>query len=260
MASGVLRKNLYSAQPLLPSTSPRTPSLILVTLVSSRHVDVNKPRRVFSHGVRSVAYFPDGRHIASASLDKTVIIWDVESGRQDGQPLQHDSRVEWIAISPDGRRIASGIDEGGMIWDALTRKVVQEIKGGGVYKVAYSPDGRWIATVPTAHEGLVRLWDADTGRPGREPLKSGFCVAFSPDGSQSAVGCYDGSFEVFDIMTGESVVGPIKGHTDDVRSVVYSPDGRLLVTASFDKSIRVWDSKTGIEVGEPMLGHSVAAK
>ncbi|KAH7917243.1 WD40 repeat-like protein, partial [Leucogyrophana mollusca] len=205
--------------------------------------------------VNSVAYFPDGQHIASASHDKTVIVWDVESGRQDGQPLQHDSSVEWIAISPDGRRIASGMGGGLVIWDAMTRKVVQEIKGDGVWRLAYSPDGRWIAT---CGERVMRLWDADTGRPVREPLEcdSGvLCVAFSPDGSRIAIGLRDGFFQVIEILTGESVVGPIKGHTERVSSLVYSPDGRLLVTGSQDNSIRVWDSKTGLKVGKPMLGH-----
>ncbi|KAH7919643.1 WD40 repeat-like protein [Leucogyrophana mollusca] len=221
-----------------------------------------RPTRVFkghTNWVRSVAYFPDGRHIASGSDDKTVIIWDVENGRQDGQPLQHDSSVEWLAISPDGRRIASGLRVGGMvIWDAQTRKVVGEFKGDGVWRLAYSPDGRWIVTAPKSDERGIRLWDTDTGRSGREPLRCDgdvWCVAFSPDGSRIAVGLLDGSFQVIDIFTGKSVVGPIKGHTGKVSSVVYSPDGRLLVTRSFDKIIRAWDSKTGVEVGKPMLGH-----
>ncbi|KAH7919821.1 WD40 repeat-like protein [Leucogyrophana mollusca] len=206
-----------------------------------------------------VAYFPDGQHVASTSGDKSVIIWDVGSGRQDGPPLQHASAVLWVAISPDGRRIASGLEGGGLaIWDALTRKVVHEIKGVGVWRLAYSPDGRWIATVLMGPGGAVWLWDADTGGPFREPLESdGFvgCVAFSPDGSRITAGLWDGSFQVIDIATGKSVVGPINGHTETVSSVVYSPDGHLLVTGSLDKSIRVWDSKTGMEVGKPMLGH-----
>ncbi|KAH7917563.1 WD40 repeat-like protein [Leucogyrophana mollusca] len=206
--------------------------------------------------VGSVAYFPDGHRIASASDDETVIIWDLKSGRQDGEPLQHDSAVRWIAISPDGRRIASGLQQGGLvIWDAPTRKVVHEIKGGGVWRLAYSPNGRWIATALTAGERAVRLWDADTGR--LEVLKCGgdvLCVAFSPDGTQIAVGLSRGFFQVIEISTGKSVVGPIKGHTRRVNSIVYSPDG-CLVTASQDESIRVWDSKTGVQVGKPMLGH-----
>ncbi|KAH7926346.1 WD40 repeat-like protein [Leucogyrophana mollusca] len=222
-----------------------------------------RPTRVFKghKHVTCVAYFPDGRRIASASGDKTVVIWNVESGRQDGQPLQHDSSVSWMAISPDGRRIASGIEKKVVIWDALTREVVHEFNEGGVWMLAYSSDGRWIATAPIASEREIRLWDADTGRPRREPLKcdgNAFCVAFSPDGTQIAAGCDDGSFELFDIATGEAVVGPIKGHTRNVMSVVYSRDGCLLVTGSDDKSIRVWDAKTGVQVGRPMLGHKAA--
>ncbi|KAH7919036.1 WD40 repeat-like protein [Leucogyrophana mollusca] len=209
--------------------------------------------------VTCVAYFPDGRRIATASDDKTVIIWDVESGRRDGKPLRHDSSVGGIALSPNGRRIARGTAEGGLvIWDVLTREMVHEIKGDGVWRLAYSPDGRWIATTPSGNRGEIWLWDADTGRPDRVSLKCDnrvWCMAFSPNGSRIAAGLDDGSFQVVDIATGESVLGPIKGHTGWVLSIVYSPDERLLITASWDKSIRVWDSKTGVQVGKPILGH-----
>ncbi|KAH7918640.1 WD40 repeat-like protein [Leucogyrophana mollusca] len=242
---------------------------------SSNHIESSavrrasrRPTKVFKgqKWVNSVAYFPDGQRIASGSNDKTIVIWNVESGRQDGQPIRHDSSVGCIAVSPDGRRIASGMQEGGLvIWDVLTREVVHELKGGGVHRLVFSPDGRWIATAPTADERMICLWDADTGRPGREPLEcdgSVFCVAFSPDGSRIAAGFGGGSFQVIDISTGESVVGPVKGHKNvvdstmycPVSSIVYSPDGRLLVTASWDKSIRAWDSKTGVQVGTQM-GH-----
>ncbi|KAH7924271.1 WD40 repeat-like protein [Leucogyrophana mollusca] len=220
-----------------------------------------RPTRVFkghTKRVGSVAYFPDGRHIASASDDKTIIVWDVESGRQDGQPLQHGFSVTWIAISPDGRKIASGMEKGGLlIWDVLTREVVHGFNESGVDRLAYSLDGRWIAAAPMANAREIWLWDADTGRPGGEPLECDgnvYCVAFSPDGSRIAAGLKDGSFQVLDIVSGESVVGPVKGHMNWLSSVVYSPDGRLLVTASWNRSIRVWDSKTGVQVGKSMKG------
>ncbi|KAH7918624.1 YVTN repeat-like/Quino protein amine dehydrogenase [Leucogyrophana mollusca] len=212
-----------------------------------------------SRYVGCVAYFPDGRRIASACIDKTVIIWDVERGSQDGQLLQHDFSVDHIAISPDGRKIASGMRQGGVvIWDALTRDVAHKFIGDGVRRLAYSPDGRWIINLPWTNEKEIRLWDVDTARPGREPLKCNrriWCMAISPDGSRIAVGLSGGSFQVFGVSAGQVVVGPIKGHTLDVTSVAYSPDGRLLVTGSPDKSIRVWDSKTGAQVGNPILGH-----
>ncbi|KAH7926343.1 WD40 repeat-like protein [Leucogyrophana mollusca] len=225
--------------------------------VSCRPMKVFKGERTAF--INSCAYFPDGRHIATGGYDKTVIIWDIESGMQDGMPLYHSASVEWIAISPNGRRIASGLGESGMvIWDALTREVVHKIEEANVELLAYSPDGRWIATV-TMDESVIRLWDADTGRPGSEPLDcsdmmSVTCVAISPDGSRVAVGSPGSSFKVIDISTGESVLGPIFGHPYWVTSISYSPDGRLLVTASAYDSMRVWDSKTGVEVGNPM-GH-----
>ncbi|KAH7919650.1 WD40 repeat-like protein [Leucogyrophana mollusca] len=270
------RKQLRPAPHHPPSASPRTPSLTpypslsspRAMLTSSNPIKASgmrralcRPTKVFkghTKSVNSVVYFPDGRCIASGSSDKTVIIWDVESGRQDGQPLHHDSSVRWIAISPNGRRIASGMHKGVVIWDVLTREMVHEIKGDGVWMLTYSPDGHWIAIAPTADERVVQLWDADTGKPGRDPLRCDgdvYSMVFSPDVSRIAIGFRDGSFEVIDIATGESVVGPIKCHKTMVNSVVYSADGRFLITGSRDKSIRVWDSKTGVEFGKPMLGH-----
>ncbi|KAH7919601.1 YVTN repeat-like/Quino protein amine dehydrogenase [Leucogyrophana mollusca] len=226
---------------------------------ASRH-----PAKVFKgyKGVVSVAYFPDGRRIACALNNRTLIICDVKSGRQDGMPLDHSGEIECIAISPDGRRIASAVGEARVVvWNVQTREVVHEIEGGAE-ELAYSPDGCWIAIVSIASGGMeMLLWDTDAGKLGREPLKcdnSVFCMAFSPDdGSRIAAGFEGGCFQVIDIATGESVLGPIKGHTNDVTSIVYSPDGRLLVTGSTssDRSIRVWDSKTGVQVGRPMLGH-----
>jgi len=59
--------------------------------------------------VKSVAFSLDGRHIVSGSLDKTIRVWDAQTGAQVGNPLQgHTKEVNSVAFSPDGRHIVSG--------------------------------------------------------------------------------------------------------------------------------------------------------
>jgi WD40 repeat protein len=82
--------------------------------------------------VRSVSYSPDGRHIVSGSDDKTIRIWDAETGAAVGGPLEgHTGSVLSVAYSPDGRHIVSGSDDKTIqIWDAATGVAVGEpLKG-----------------------------------------------------------------------------------------------------------------------------------
>ncbi|KAH7923268.1 WD40 repeat-like protein, partial [Leucogyrophana mollusca] len=201
--------------------------------------------------INSVAYFPDGCHIVSASQDKMGIVWDVESGRQDGKRLHHNSIVKSMAISPDGRRIASGTEKGSLdVWDTLTREVVHEIKGDGVYRLAYSPDGRWIVSAPIVDEWVVRLWDADTGRPGREPLKCDGgvycvkCMSITTDGRKIASGGWDDTVRpgVWDLETrlqvGDSFDAP--GWLD---SVAFSTDSRY-VGGGRDNDVCIFDTES----------------
>ncbi len=68
-------------------------------------------------------------------------------------------------------------------------------------------------------------------------------VAFSPDGKQIVSGSYDKTIRIWDATTGETVAGPLEGHTEGVHSVAYSPDGKHIVSGSYDKTIRIWNTK-----------------
>ncbi|KIM28371.1 hypothetical protein M408DRAFT_57282, partial [Serendipita vermifera MAFF 305830] len=72
--------------------------------------------------VSSVAFSPDGKRIVSGSSDKTVRVWDAETGQAVGAPFQgHDQGVNSVAFSPDGKRIVSGSDDKTVrVWDAET--------------------------------------------------------------------------------------------------------------------------------------------
>jgi WD40 repeat protein len=141
------------------------------------------------------------------------------------------------------------------VWDAQTGQELLTLKGGA-YSVAYSPDGKRLAT--GSGQGDVKVWD---GRTGQEMLTlkgqhsdAVLSVAFSPDGKRLASGgSYDNTKEartvqlkIWDAQTGQELHA-LKGHTARVMSVAFSPDGKRLASASEDKTVKVWDVQTGQE-------------
>ncbi|THH17319.1 hypothetical protein EW146_g3463 [Bondarzewia mesenterica] len=118
--------------------------------------------------VRSVAYSPDGKRIASGSSDETIRIWDAETGVQVGVPLVgHTDPVRSVAYSPDGKHIASGSDDRTIrIWDAKTGVQMGDPLVGhtdDVDSIAYSPDGKCIASCSS--DKTIRIWDVETTAP-----------------------------------------------------------------------------------------------
>jgi WD40 repeat protein len=111
--------------------------------------------RGHTDGVRSVAFSPDSRLLASGSWDNTVILWDVETRTLRG----HTAPVWSVAFSPDGRLLASGsLDNTIKLWDVETGQEVRTLSGHNdwVLSVAFSPDGRLLASA--SQDGTVRLW------------------------------------------------------------------------------------------------------
>ena len=124
-----------------------------------------------------------------------------------------------------------------------------------VNDVAFSPDGRWLAS--GSSDQIVKLWEAATGRAVRTLAghsNSVEAVAFSPDGRWLASGSWDKTVKLWEVATGREV-RTLAGHSSWVEAVAFSPDGRWLASGGWDKMIKLWEVATGREV-RTLAGHT----
>jgi WD40 repeat protein len=199
-----------------------------------------------------LVFGPDGRLLAAANWDGTVIVWDLAADRS--RVLEgHAGRVNAVALHPDGRHLASvGTDKNVVIWDLAViwdlkdqDKAIFARDGDEIWDVAYSPDGTRLARTTGDH--TVSVCDARTGEPiysRTDPRFGPRCVLFSPDGRTLAIGGARG-VQIWDAVSGHEVWEQ-RGHTSRVQALAFSPDGRRLASGE-DTTVRLWDPETGQE-------------
>jgi WD40 repeat protein len=210
-------------------------------------------RRTLSHGARvnAVAFSSDGRWLATGSADRTARIWDARSDHQQ-HTLRHFLPVQAVTFSPDGYWLATGSANGRVrIWkvdsgrrqqilrhDASVWSLALGTDDSSVWAVAFSPDGRWLAT--GGSDQTARVWDVRSGQL-HHNLRHGNwvrAVAFSPDGRWLATGCHDKTVRIWDLHNGQQQ--RTLRHDNWVWAVAFSPDGRWLAAGTGGNRAVLW--------------------
>jgi eukaryotic-like serine/threonine-protein kinase len=169
---------------------------------------------------------------------------------------RHAEGMLWLAralenVPPDGPGLERAIRASLGGWH-LGAKLMERVlaHGGAVLAVAFSPDGRRLATA--CDDGAGRLWDVATGTPIAPPMAHEgpvAAVAFSPDGRTVATAGHDGALRRWDALTGAPLGDPAR-HGAAVRAVCFSPDGSRIATAGGPAGVGLWCA----ESGRPILG------
>ena len=229
-ATGKLKKSVTHFMIHIPhslSFSPDGRTLLVGTdgpIILFNAITGRYRKMLFGHtrSVICMAFSPNGAMLASASDDRTIRLWDTESGEhlRTLTTEGHEPLVWNLSFSPDGRTLASaGSDLGIRLWDV----------GSGVFLRRLTKEKIFFQS-----------------------------AAFSPDGRILAGGSVNGNIYLLDVESGAHKQ-ILTGHTSVVDSVSFSPNGNILASESYDKTIRLWRVSTPQPTADQVYNDAIRA-
>ena len=198
--------------------------------------------------ISAVAFSPDGRWLATDDGGKTICLWSMVNEESSCHALPENEIVSRLAFSPDSRFLASNAGAKVLLWDLATEPITARTlgshsPGSGIFGVAFSPDGKRLASGGSDY--TINVWDVE-----KEPASSvvirtsgrfARSVAFSPDGVMLVSANEDWTVRWWHADTGQPLVAPVQVRSLwRIDSVAFSPDGKWLATGSFDGIIDIW--------------------
>ena len=211
--------------------------------------------------VRSVVFSPTEELLASGSQDRTVRLWDPQSGESVGV-LESESIVMSLAFSPDGALLAGGCWDGNVrLWDLGTGEAEQTLdagRGGPVRGVAFSPDGAAVAA--GCEDQSLRVWEVETGKLKYRKIAAYTSlagVAYSPAGTALVTVGREAGLRLWRPADGTNTRA-LKAHKDNVfGGLAFAPDGGILACAGADHTVRLWNARNWEPAGRLVHGDRI---
>jgi WD40 repeat protein/serine/threonine protein kinase len=208
--------------------------------------------------LNACAVTPDGRRVVSASDDRTLRVWDIDSGRALATLEGHAGRVIACSVTPDGRRVVSASSDHTLkVWDIDRGLMLASLHGHTDYVTAcaITPDGRRV--VSASEDRTVRIWDLDRARllitlEGHTGWVN--ACAITPSGRHVVSASCDKTLKVWDLDAGRAVT-TLTGHTGWVLACAICGDGKRVASASEDGTARLWNLDTGRAIAT-FVGHT----
>ena len=214
-----------------------------------------------SDWIRSLAFSPDSKTVLSGSNDRTVRLWNLETGRLLYLLTGHQERVKIVGVSPDGLLLSCGVDGQVRLWD---RNVLTHRKTGNcryvvkasskaislVNALAVSPNPQRPIFATGDEEGKVSIWNLETGQWQRtlsahsSPI---LALAFNAEGRWLASGSQNKTIKLWNLDNMEEQPLYVLGnaHQSQVLSLAINSAQQILVSGGADRTVKLWDLVTG---------------
>lgn len=208
-------------------------------------------------GIRDVAVTLDGHYIISGSDDRTIKVWEFNTGKEVRTLQGHSSDVSTVDITPNEEYLVSVSGDNTLkIWNFKSGKLTKTLTGySGANTVAVTPNSKYV--IAASNDRTIRVLDLKTGKEIRKlKLHSARigAVAITFEGKLAVSASHDGTIKVWDIGTGKEI-RTINAGSAKVRSLAITPDEKYIISASDDRKIKVFGFKTG-KVIRILEGHS----
>lgn len=215
--------------------------------------------------IASLAFSADSKFLASGTNDRAgraVKFWDAETGNEAEafRTFLHKSAASALAFSPDGKTLAIGDEDQGIVslLDTATTAERFVLKGHSavVNSIAFTSDTK--SLLVAGSEPVIKRWDLEQKTSAVVTNLAGLsgyanAIALSPDDKMLASGSPDGEIRLWDPANGTSRL--LGRHNGIVNSVAFSPDGKLLASGSDDDRVILWNVQSGQILHPPLEGH-----